>query len=296
MLKTQIALLFCSVLALVAVLGDANGPTSAEASTLDTITNAQSLMGDNDLDKQFIKNLPKGFALPRTETEKLLLREYGAVFVARGGAVPPTRIVFRDDAEVDEFQSSVKNTTTTISGTSVQLQTAALNALLDAIADARKQHLSIGPRSSDSSTRDYKHTVDLWASRVDPGLAYWSGKGKITKSEAARVKKLSPFDQVPEILGLEQRGVYFARSLDKSIIYSVAPPGASQHLSMLALDVKEFENAKVRAILAKHGWYQTVTSDLPHFTYIGVPEDQLPKLGLRKVENSGRIFWIPSTK
>jgi hypothetical protein len=296
MLKTQIALLFCSVLVLVAALGDRNGPTSVEASTLDSMTNTQSRMGDNDLDKQFLKNLPKGFVLPRTETEKLLLREYGAVFVARGGAVPPTTIVFRDDAEVDAFQSSVKNTTTTIGGTPVQLQTAALNALLDAIADAKKQYLSIGPRSSDSSTRDYKHTVDLWASRVSPGLAFWTAKGKITKAEAARIKKLTPFEQVPEILGLEQNAIYFAKSLDKSIIYSVAPPGTSQHLSMLALDVKEFENAKVRAVLAKHGWYQTVTSDLPHFTYLGVPEDQLPKLGLKKVENSGRIFWVPATK
>jgi len=43
------------------------------------------------------------------------------------------------------------------------------------------------------------------------------------------------------------------KSLDKSIIYSVAPPGASQHLSMLALDVKEFQNAKVRETLARHG-------------------------------------------
>jgi hypothetical protein len=296
MLKTHIALLFCSIFALVAMLGDSNGPTSAEASTLDTLPNALSQMADNDFDKQFLKNLPKEFVLPRTETEKLLLREYGAVFVARGGAVPPATIVFRDDAEVDKFQSSVKNTTTTISGTSVRLQTAALNALLDAIEDAKKQHLSIGPRSSDSSTRDYEHTVDLWASRVNPGLAYWTAKGKITKSEAARIKKLTPFEQVPVILGLEQAAIYFAKSLDKSIIYSVAPPGTSQHLSMLALDVKEFENAKVRAILAKHGWYQTVTSDLPHFTYIGVAEDQLPKLGLKKVENSGRIFWVPLTK
>lgn len=99
--------------------------------------------------------------------------------------------------------------------------------------------------------------------------------------------------QVPEILKLESDGVFFAKTLDKSIIYSVAPPGSSQHLSMLALDVKEFENARVRAILAANGWFQTVTSDLPHFTYLGVKESELSGLGLRSVSNSGRTFYVP---
>lgn len=62
---------------------------------------------------------------------------------------------------------------------------------------------------------------------------------------------------------------------------------------MLALDVKEFENAKVRVILAKHGWFQTVVSDLPHFTYLGVKESELASLGLKEVNNGGRTFWIP---
>ena len=62
---------------------------------------------------------------------------------------------------------------------------------------------------------------------------------------------------------------------------------------MLALDVKEFENARVRSTLAKHGWYQTVTSDLPHFTYLGVEESELSRLGLKQVTNSGRVFWVP---
>ena len=95
------------------------------------------------------------------------------------------------------------------------------------------------------------------------------------------------------ILGLERDGIFFAKDLSKSIIYSVAPPGTSQHLSMLALDVKEYEDARVRAILAKHGWYQTVVSDLPHFTFLGVAEKDLPKLGLKMVTNADRSFWIP---
>ena len=63
---------------------------------------------------------------------------------------------------------------------------------------------------------------------------------------------------------------------------------------MLALDVSEFENANVRRILADHGWFQTVASDLPHFTYLGVKESELPGLGLKKVTNAGRDFWVPN--
>lgn len=240
----------------------------------------------------FYENLPAGFEMSKTDAEKLLLREYGAVFVARG-VTAPTKVAFRDEAEVAAFHTRAGSVSETIGGINVTLQKAAMDALQAARADAKKQNLTIGPRSADSSRRDYKHTVDLWASRVDPGLAYWSGKGRITQADVTRIRKLSPYDQVPEIFALEAKGIYFAKSLDKSIIYSVAPPGTSQHLSMLALDVKEFENARVRAILAAHGWFQTVTSDLPHFTYLGVGENELPGLGLKKVENSGRVFWVP---
>ena len=62
---------------------------------------------------------------------------------------------------------------------------------------------------------------------------------------------------------------------------------------MLALDVKQFDDARVREILAKHGWFQTVSSDLPHFTYLGTDESNLPSLGLKKVESGNRTFWVP---
>jgi len=63
---------------------------------------------------------------------------------------------------------------------------------------------------------------------------------------------------------------------------------------MLAFDVSQFGNARVRRILARHGWFQTVKSDLPHFTYLGVEEKDLPALGLRRVETGGQVFWIPN--
>jgi hypothetical protein len=62
---------------------------------------------------------------------------------------------------------------------------------------------------------------------------------------------------------------------------------------MLAFDANEFLDARVREILAAHGWFQTVLSDLPHFTFLGLKEDELPSRGLKCVEAVGQRFWIP---
>jgi hypothetical protein len=165
--------------------------------------------------------------------------------------------------------------------------------LQGAIADADREGLSITPRGADSARRNYNDTVELWMSRVEPALVHWVGKGRIAPEQADAIRALPPFQQVPEVFALEEEGIYFAKDLSKSIIYSVAPPGASQHLSLLAFDVGEFNQEPVREILAAHYWYQTVTSDLPHFTFLGVAEQELSGLGLKLVENSGRKFWLP---
>ncbi|MEO7659157.1 MAG: hypothetical protein ABIV48_06040 [Pyrinomonadaceae bacterium] len=258
-----------------------------------TATDKNSNMSDSKLKKGFLENLPRGFEQPTDDAGRLLLREYGAVFLARNGAVPPKKVVFKDEADVAAFQASLKTSSESIGGFNIELQTAALEALQEAQAEAKKAKLTISPRGGNSSRRGYNETVSLWASRVNPGFTYWVGKGRVKQAEANRIKSLSPYEQVPEILKLEKDEIYFAKSLDKSIIYSVAPPGTSQHLSMLALDVKEFDDARVRQILASHGWFQTVLSDLPHFTFIGVSEKELPGLGLKKKVDAGRDFWIP---
>jgi len=241
----------------------------------------------------FSANMPAGFVEPTDDVGKKLLREYGAFFVARGGATPPTKIVFKDDAEVSAFQAKLQKSSESIGGFTLELQAAAMDDLRKAIVEGKSQSLSISPRDKDSAKRTYNETVGLWASRVEPALKHWVSNGKITQADADRIKGLSPYEQVPEILKLEEKGIYFSKDLSKSIIYSVAPPGTSQHLSMLALDVKEFENPQVRALLAKYKWYQTVVSDLPHFTYLGVEESGLSGLGLKKVTDGGRTFWVP---
>ena len=263
-------------------------PAVSDVSAIDN-TN----MTEVEQKKNFLDNLPKDFEQPTDDAGRLLLKEYGAVFLARNGAIPPKKVVFKDEADVAAFQASLQHSSETIGSYKVDLQTPAMTALKDAIAEAKAASLSISPRGGDSARRGYNQTVSLWASRVNPGFVYWVGQGKVAQAEANRIKALTPYQQVPEILKLEQSNIFFAKSLDKSIIYSVAPPGTSQHLSMLALDVGEFENPQVRMILAKHGWFQTVSSDLPHFTYLGVNESELPGLGLKKIDNSGRVFWVP---
>jgi hypothetical protein len=242
----------------------------------------------------FAANLPSGFVQPTDDIGRRLLKEYGSVFMARGSATPPHTVIFKDEAEVSAFQSGIAKSSETIDGKTIELQSAAMKALTSAIQEAGQNRLTITPRDYDAGRRSYTDTVTLWASRVEPALDHWVGKGRMTDSDAQRMRGLSPFDQVPEIFKLESQGIYFAKDLSKSIIYSVAPPGTSQHLSMLAFDINEHENSRVREILAKHGWYQTVVSDEPHFTFLGIEEDQLKAFGLKKVSNGGRRFWLPA--
>jgi len=272
---------------------------SPSSSAGPTTSNRNDNMGNKNAGDGSIKsggfsaNLPSAFSRPTDEVGTRLLKEYGSVFVARGGAVPPNTVVFHDDNAVSTFQGSLSKTSDTVGGIKIELQAAAMKALKEAVAEASQNGVSITPRGGDAARRAYADTVELWASRVNPGLDHWSGKGRISAGDVQRIKALSPYDQVPEIFRLESQGMYFSKDLSKSIIYSVAPPGSSQHLSMLALDVTEHENVKVRDILARHGWYQTVVSDLPHFTYLGASESDLTKLGLKRTTDAGRTFWVP---
>jgi hypothetical protein len=278
----------CVTLALsVACKKDANDANTAQA-------NAPKKSG-RVTNQKFINALPKGFNLPADSDEVGLrvLADYGAVFVARGGVTAPPVIIFDDDAAVSRWQSGTKISRENFGGISVELQEAAMKALKEARAEAEAARLNITPRGTDAARRSYADTVKLWQSRVNPGLTHWVKEGRIEKDEAERIRALSPREQVPEILRLERDGLYFNTDFSKSILYSVAAPGTSQHLSMLAFDVKENENAEVRAILARHGWFQTITSDTPHFTFLGVNESELPSLGLKKTTNAGRTFWIP---
>ena len=242
----------------------------------------------------FLNNLPADLLVRDDAAEQRLLREYGAVFLARGGVVPPSRVIFKDEDEVASFQSRLDVGASEIAGLQMELQSVAMSQLLEAADEAQEAGLSITPRGSDSARRNYHGTVELWHSRVEPALVHWVSKGRIEPEHAEFIRALQPHEQVSEVFKLEEDGIYFAKDLSKSIIYSVAPPGASQHLSLLAFDVREFDEPRVREILARHRWYQTVVSDLPHFTYLGVDQSDLAGLGLKNVTHLEREFWIPN--
>jgi hypothetical protein len=226
-----------------------------------------------------------------------VMEDYGAMFVASSQVLPPPVCMFASSSDVTRFQQEAKFTTETISGTRVELQPAAMKALLDAREEARKLGSDITPRGgSEAARRGYDDTLRLWNSRFLPALTYWRGRGRLSAEQVAQLRRATLHEQVREVLELEKKGIFFSKDLSKSILYSVAAPGASQHLSMLAFDASQFGDARVRRILARHGWFQTVKSDLPHFTYLGVEEKDLPALGLRRVEANGHVFWIPNVR
>jgi hypothetical protein len=224
-----------------------------------------------------------------------LLTEYGAVFVAGEGVLPPPVCAFSNSEEVATFQTRARALAADFGGVSVELQPAAMRALLAARAEALAAGLDITPRDgTEAARRDYADTVRLWDSRLLPALEYWKRQGRLTEEEAGRVKALPAREQVGAVLELERRGVFFSKDFSKSILHSVAAPGASQHLSMLAFDVSEYADARVRAVLARHGWFRTVQGDLPHFTYLGLREERLPSRGLKKMTTAYGEFWVPN--
>lgn len=224
-----------------------------------------------------------------------ILEEYGAIFLAFKKVTPPPVCVFATEEQVTRFQEAAGFTTETIADAEIELQPAAMKALLKARAKAQEENLDITPRGGmEAARRNYEDSMRLWDTRFLPALDYWLGQERLTAEQVSRLRTLPLHDQIAEVLELEKSGIFFSKDLSKSILYSIAAPGTSQHIAMLALDVTEFDNPRVREILAEHGWFQTVLSDLPHFTFLGLKEKDLPKHGLKSVEADGQIFWIPN--
>jgi hypothetical protein len=224
-----------------------------------------------------------------------VLEDYGAMFLAASNVALPPVCVFKSEVEVSDFQADADFTTAVIGGDRIELQPAAMSALLAAREEARQLKLDITPRGGEEAARrSYEDTLRLWNTRFLPALNYWSRLGRLSKEQVTRLRQLPLNEQVREVLELEKGGIFFSKDFSKSILYSIAAPGTSQHLAMLALDVEQFADERVRRILARHGWFQTVKSDLPHFTYLGLEEKDLPARGLRPVISGKQLFWIPN--
>jgi len=242
------------------------------------------------------KSLIEQFSRLSSPVETRLFAEYGAIFITT--AMPPPTIMFDDPRGVNEFQALLQVDRAFFGNYEIELQAKALGALVAASAEISSRGGSITARAADSGSRSYEDTARLWNRNVTRGLEHWESLGRIDANTAASILKLSPTEQVAPILNLEEtEQLYFGTFFDRSILYSVAAPGASQHLSKLAFDVAEFENMEVKSVLAGHGWFQTVPSDLPHFTFLGWREDELGNMGLQRVERVCGTqvydFWIP---
>ena len=225
-----------------------------------------------------------------------VLEEYGAMFVAEGVELPSV-CIFETDEQVSEFQERAGRLSEEIGGALVELQPRAMAALVAARREAHARGLDITPRGgTEAGRRSFEDSLRLWRSRCDPALEHWCGRGQLAAEEAERVRGLPLREQVAAVLELERDGIFFSKCFCKSILQSVAAPGASQHLAMLAFDAEQFQDPRVREVLARHGWFQTVRSDLPHFTYLGLAERELPSRGLRPVEEGGQKFWVPDIR
>jgi hypothetical protein len=228
------------------------------------------------------------------QVARRVLHDYGAMFVGADTVLPPPLCVFTNEDQVTRFQKAAGRAAATIGDAVIELQPAAMSALLKARAIALAAGLQISPRDgAEAARRSYADTVRLWNSRFLPALGHWTSAERLSAAQAERLRALPIHEQVPEVLELEREGIFFSKDLSKSVLYSIAAPGTSQHIAMLAFDANEFSDRRVREILARHGWFQTVLSDLPHFTFLGLQEKDLPGRGLRSVAVDGQTFWIP---
>ena len=266
---------------------------------------ALSESGDGDSPASFYAVLRKALKKRKTTLESIcppsdsvarrVLEDYGAIFVANKKVTPPPVCVFTSDEQVSEFQERAGYSSEMIGFDQVELQPEAMKELLKAREEAQKENLDITPRDgAEAARRSYEDSLHLWQTRFLPALDYWLAQGRLTDGDVTRLRGLPLRNQIAEVLELEKGGIYFSKDLSKSILYSIAAPGTSQHIAMLAFDVNEFDNPRVREILGKHGWFQTVLSDLPHFTFLGLKEKDLPKQGLKRTEVDGQTFWIPN--
>jgi hypothetical protein len=225
---------------------------------------------------------------------KRVFAEYGAVFAADKVRLPD-RCVFANESEVQQFQQQLSIKNAVVHGTRIELQRPAMDALLEVLNEAATRKIEITPLDGPvAARRSYTDTIRIWNSRFLPALDYWTANGKLTVDEANAARSMDIRKQIEKVMEWEAKGAYFSTNFSRSIFSSTAPPGTSQHLALVALDIVEHDNPELREILARHGWFQTVRDDVTHFTYLGVPETELPTRGLRSVVINGFTFWLPN--
>ena len=186
--------------------------------------------------------------------EYILLRKYGAVFVNQEPEIKlPEKVILANEQETKEFQSTLK--TIKVNGTNDCYLQQAAGLALNKAKTLQNIPLKSGYGSGDC-TRTFTTNLRFWQKYANDRTLEKVRQGKETA-----------------ILGI------------------VAPPGTSQHLWGLAIDLR-VSSQKQRQALNQNGWFQTVESDIPHWTYLGLTETQLPLFGFQKKLVRGITYWV----
>lgn len=205
--------------------------------------------------QRFLSAIARKLPVPQTGTyEYILLRAYGAAFVNPNIEIKlPPKYIFANEQETQEFQATL--TMGHVNGTKdCYLQKPASDALNKA-RSLQKIPLKSGYGSGDC-TRTFKTNLRFWHKYANNQVLAKVKQGKETK-----------------ILGV------------------VAPPGTSQHLWGLAIDLR-VGSQEQRKALNENGWFQTVYNDVPHWTYVGLTEENLPLFGFKKQVVRGITYWV----
>lgn len=216
----------------------------------------QPFIPNQELDEQqrFLVTMNHQILNPPPNTyEHILLKAYGAVFINQQSEIKlPTKVILETEEETQEFQESLQ--LALVKGTKeCYLQKAAAEAFNQA-----RLVIDIPLKSgySGDCTRSFQTTVRFWQKYTNNRTLEQVKQGKETK-----------------------------------ILNLVAPPGTSQHLWGLALDLGVSKPAQ-REALNQNGWFQTVENDQPHWTYLGWNQEDLLKFGLKDKIVNGITYWL----
>ncbi|MBD2353053.1 D-alanyl-D-alanine carboxypeptidase family protein [Tolypothrix sp. FACHB-123] len=186
--------------------------------------------------------------------EYILLHKYGAVFVNQEPEIKlPKKVILANEQETKEFQSTLAMIK--INGTKDCYLQQAAGLALNKAKTIQKIPLKSGYGSGDC-TRTFSTNLRFWQKYANKRTLEKVRQGKET-----------------------------------AILSIVAPPGTSQHLWGLAIDLR-LSSQKQRQALNQNGWFQTVEGDTPHWTYLGLTESQLPQFGFQKKLIRGITYWI----
>ena len=191
--------------------------------------------------------------VPEIDTfEYTLLRSYGTVFINQESGIKlPEKVILDDEIETQSFQDKIS--IELVNGTEeCYLQKPAAAALNKA---KELENIPLKSGYAGDCLRNFATSLRFWNK--------YANRETLTQVKAGKETK---------ILGL------------------VAPPGTSQHLWGLAIDLQILTPSQ-KQTLNENGWFQTVVNDLPHWTYLGWREEELPKFGLQQKIIQGIKYW-----